>query len=464
MDIDWLKSGTTTVIVAAAACLPSAATAGEWVPEATTIVDSTGITGGRPALEFTIATQGFATPTKLNGLAYVDTHTQSVRYAQREAPVGSTLVNEPWTIEEVTFPFNVPPAEFNWPALTMDPVTGRPYVAYTLGDNLWVSTRVGAGMGNCGTASAWLCESISTVCEMPITSPLETPQVELGGTFGMEADTLHIVDVESDMLDIRKDLETGQWSCTSLTSSSGYRWSFMQDSTTIRYEYDDRVKPLLAYAVDFEHRGQYALFIRALVDSVGAPVPAPLWAEESLAGSAHGSWTPVMPSVTLLDGGLSQPVPEITGFGNPAIVSLRTDHYDAPDPADIISCGGMKDEPGLPWDLLYQEADSHGPVAWPYYEEAYIGEPCWPSMDAGWDGNPYLAFVEQTTGDIMVTTRRDGPGWHPAQKVASFASMPSLAYDYDDGSIAIAYQDKSEFDVVIADGWWSEWGEPVEGP
>ncbi len=84
-------------------------------------------------------------------------------------------------------------------------------------------------------------------------------------------------------------------------------------------------------------------------------------------------------------------------------------------------------------------------------------------MDAGWYGNPYIAFVEQTTGDIMVTTRRPGPGWHPAQEVAPTGSMPSLAYDYDGGSIAIAYRDKSGLDIVVADGWWDEWGEPAEG-
>ncbi len=124
MDIDPLKSGTTTAIVAAAAAawMPNSTQAGEWVPKATTIVDATGATGGRPALEFTI-----------------------------------------------------PPAEFNWPALAMDPATSRPYVAYTLNEDLWVSTRVGAGMGNCGTASVWLCESISVASE--VAADVQTPGV-----------------------------------------------------------------------------------------------------------------------------------------------------------------------------------------------------------------------------------------------------------------------------------------------
>ncbi len=461
MDTDRWKIGTTAVVVAAAVGVPNSTQAGEWVPEATTIVDATGMTGGRPTLEFTIATQGFATPTKLNGLAYVDALTQSVRYAQREAPAGSSLVNEPWTIEEVTFAFNVPPAQFNWPALAMDPVTGRPYVAYTHDDNVWVSTRVGAAMGNCGTASAWLCESISTVCEMPITSLLETPQIELGGAFGMEADTLHILDVQTDLLDIRKDLETGQWSCSPVQSGVGpYSPFFMADSTTIRYESDDRVRPLLTYraAVKAEGESPEALFLRALFDTVVPPYP--LWSLESIAGPVPtDTLFDLMPSVTLLDAGLSHPVPSITGFGVPAIASLPM-WFFLVDEQDSATCGGGAQPT---WDLMYRVAIGDGSSNWATPEPVYNGEPCWPSMDSGWGGHPYLTFVEQTTGDIMMTTRRPGPGWHPVEKVASTGVMPSLAYDYDEGSIAIAYQDKSEFEVVVVDGWWSEWGPPIEG-
>lgn len=463
MDIHTrrLTMGTQVAIVAAVGWMPTPANAG-WEPLAPTIIDNAGPTGGRPDLVFTIATQGFAAPTKLNGLAYVDATTNDIRYAQRQVEVGDSLATAQWAFEDVGFAFTLPSDVVDWPGLAMDPVSGRPYIAYSANGELWLSTRVGLGGGNCGTGLAWFCESISAACETPVYG-VGTPQIEMGGTFGMEADTVHIIDVGSSFLDIRKDLENDAWTCTPVPSDVEPHFSNIDtDSTSIRHEYDDRVKPQVVYNANktppnptiAKHSN---LFFRTLFD-YDANVPT--WSFEHEAsvlsrGLFHG-----MPSVALLDDGLSSYPPSPTGFGVPAIASVGLEFYLV-DPNEVVSCLGPGG--GTPWDLEYRVATGATGSSWAAPESAYSGEPCWPAMDVGWSGQPYVAFVEQSTGEIMVTTRHAGLGWGSAESVAPTGVMPSIAYDYDNGTIAIAYKDASALEVAVVDGTWSLFGEPV-GP
>lgn len=88
----------------------------------------------------------------------------------------------------------------------------------------------------------------------------------------------------------------------------------------------------------------------------------------------------------------------------------------------------------------------------------YDGKPCHPSLDIGWDGNPYVAFADQNNDAVVITTRRPGTGWALPNTVAHSGTTPSLAYDHDDGMITIAYHDHGTRDLVVVDGGWAERG------
>ncbi|MCH9688898.1 MAG: hypothetical protein K0V04_46120 [Deltaproteobacteria bacterium] len=464
MDIErrTLKTGALAVVVVAVATISTSAHAG-WEGSAPTVIDGTGPAGGRPDLQFTIATQGFPAPTKINGLAYVDEASNSIRYAQRHVEVGDYLATATWTTEDVDFPTIFPAVTYDWPALAMDPVTGRPYIVYSIANKLWLATRVGPGGGNCGTGLAWQCESISAACETPVYGLFGKPQVELGGVFGMEADTVHIVNPGSSLLDIRKDLENDEWTCTVVPSASTltaiHGDNYRCDTTSFRHESDDRIRPQVAYYGDTwpSTPRLTGLIFRSLQLFVDIPVPA--WSLEYLVSLLPTSLKLGMLSVARLDDGLASNAPSHTGFGVPAIASVALQHvvFDA---NEAWSCGGLD---FLPYDLEYRVAEEVLGSSWTNSEVAYTGEPCWPSMDIGWGRHPYVTFVEQTTDEIMVTTRRPGVGWRPAQTVAPNGVMPSIAYDYENGTIAIAYKDIAQFEVAVVDGIWPQFGGPV-GP
>ncbi len=418
----------------------STAAQADWDPGTSTVVDGVGSTGGHADLEFVIATHQIVDPIKMNGMTYIDESTRSVRYAHRSTSLGSALANAPWSVQELSPNGGEPGDEISWPNLAMDPVTGRAYVAFrwiTDGEwDSWLSTYVGSGAGNCGTSNDWLCENIDEICGL--SESYVSPRVELGGVFAAESDTVHILHINPQLIDIRKDLGTGQWTCDPVANSSP--GGLFHDSAVRRHVYDDRLKPQLLHSTMSD-----STYIRSLI----APRATAPWSLEKLA--ADSTW--FLPSLTRIDHGLSDVPPNISGYGDPAFVSVNP-NYTAINNHRITCTDGT---PGNPtWELRYQVSGNDAGTSWAPPEQIVVGEPCEPTMDVGWNGDPYVAYIDQTTGDVALTTRRPGPGWLPSSPVAPDAAAPSLAYDYDDGSIAIAYQDVLDLDVIVADGSWTD--------
>ncbi len=445
-------------LVASIVAVPTEAWAG-WEQEQSTVIDSFGITGEHPELELVVATQGVLGPTKMQGLVYKDAAQGKIAYASREAPVGDALVTQSWSVQTVS-PVPIAFGNLAVPRLAMDPATGTPYVLYVGGsfgasETLWLSSYVGTGAGNCGSSLAWLCENVTEICELAevlSTSPL----LELGGAYGAASDTVHIIDLESGFMHIRKDLETNDWACDDVSGSAGPYLSepYRADSMVIRHEFDERVKPQVAYLAHREGSEQDPLqfFFRSLLNYAGTPLPPWSWTDENPIGLTSESIRWTYPSLALVDDGLSGPAPSLTGYGLAAVAYLEQDDIDTSGPA--VACIAPRGTSS--WPLQYKKAWDVSGWLWEASEVVTDGEPCHPSLDVGWDGNPYVAFADQATDGIALTTRRPITGWEPPQLVAADASTPSIAYDPDDGSISIAYHDIVARDVVVVDGWWVE--------
>ena len=395
-----------------------------------------------------IATEGVPAPTKVQGLAYVDRSSGRIEYAYREAEVGNPLAGEPWAIDAISPVLGGPTEEVDWPSLAMDSVTATPYVVYQHSDeeqfSLWLSSYVGAGAGDCGTGLAWQCENITEICEL---GPTDVLGLELGGVFGMAADTVHVLAHSSTLLDIRKDLETDQWSCATVGGTQDHQVALVYgDSISMRHEFDGRLKPQVTFRGE-SAGGDQGQYFRAMLDYDGLPLPA--WGDEEQVALTWGS-SLAFSSMARLDYGLSDVVPAPTGHGQPALVSVPQHliMYDG----DHFTCLVVGLGPG--WLMEYRVAADESGSTWSNPELMIGGQPCTPSMDAGWDGDPYVAYVDQSVGNVMVTTRRPGPGWQVAETAGLGGIEPSLAVDYDDGSITIAYRELASNDLVVVDGAW----------
>jgi hypothetical protein len=108
-----------------------------------------------------------------------------------------------------------------------------------------------------------------------------------------------------------------------------------------------------------------------------------------------------------------------------------------------------------PANLEFLRAESSIGDAWENPVVAYKnGTPCSPSMAFGWDGIPYIAFHDEEMEEVLLTGAFFF-GFESPQHVG-FGINPSIAFDYDDGTVAIAYYDPLQQDLGVADGHW-EW-------
>ncbi len=346
------------------------------------------------------------------------------------------------------------------PRLAMDPVVGTPYVLYVGGsfgasETVWLSSYVGAGAGNCGSFSAWLCENVTQICELPQV-PSTSPLLELGGPLGAPSDTVHIIDLESGFVHIRKDLETNDWACGDVSGSAGPYFSepYRADSMVIANEFDERVKPQLTYLAhrDGSASDPVEFLFRSLLNYVGTPLPPWSWTEEFPIGLTSQSTRWTFPSLALIDDGLSLPTPSLTGYGLPAVAFLE--QHAIGTRGTTVACSGPQGASS--WPLQYRKAFGASGWIWEAAQIVTTGEPCHPSLDAGWDGHPYIAFADQATDGVALTTRRPVIGWAMPEQVAADASTPSLEIDPDDDSITIAYHDTLTRDLVVVDGWWAD--------
>lgn len=440
----------------AVASTPLIAHAG-WEGTDTTIVDWFGNTGLHPDLEMVIATEGVPGPTKINGLVYMDRSTGSIEYAWREVPVGETLSGALWYTQRASWELFPGSEAYRRPDLAMDPVTGRPYVVFVGtefgSEGVWLSTFVGAG-GNCGTGGQWQCEGLSTICGYESLGTVEA-RVELGGELGAEADVVHVIFQwipNGLMFHARKDLVEDTWSCTVVPSA--YEHRKILQSIVSWDEDDDRLKPQVSYTGALAGEIPLSHVMRTYLGP-DTPLPSGWMNEQEISVLAE----PIEyveyggASLSLVDDGLSFPKPERIWAGVPALAAVE----------DGVFFNSWQDEPscvdvdgGVPPNLKYYEALDEGGTSWVGPEVITSGLACMPDLEVGRSGYPYVVYVDQETDEIMLTTRRHGPSWSTPESLAGNGSMPSMAYDYDDGTIAVAYYDVVGQALIVLDGWWAE--------